>query len=66
MDGISDDPVDGIDVIVVDGRIVSTGYNGTPEKMPNCLDGGEQAVSKVFGDLGVDFAEADAGQQRLY
>jgi dCMP deaminase len=27
-------------IIVVDGRIVSTGYNGTPEKMPNCLDGG--------------------------
>ncbi len=27
-------------VIVVDGRIVSTGYNGTPQKMTNCLDGG--------------------------
>jgi dCMP deaminase len=27
-------------LVVVDGRIVSTGYNGTPEKMPNCLDGG--------------------------
>jgi dCMP deaminase len=27
-------------VIVVQGRIVSTGYNGTPENMPNCLDGG--------------------------
>jgi dCMP deaminase len=27
-------------VIVVKGRIVSTGYNGTPENMPNCLDGG--------------------------
>jgi dCMP deaminase len=27
-------------IVVVDGRIVSTGYNGTPEKMVNCLDGG--------------------------
>ena len=29
-------------VIVVDRRIVSTGYNGTPEHMPNCSDGGCQ------------------------
>jgi dCMP deaminase len=27
-------------IIVKDGHIVSTGYNGTPSKMPNCLDGG--------------------------
>ena len=27
-------------VIAKDGRIVSTGYNGTPRNMPNCLDGG--------------------------
>ena len=27
-------------VIALNGRIVSTGYNGTPENMPNCLDGG--------------------------
>jgi dCMP deaminase len=27
-------------IIVLDRRIVSTGYNGTPEKMPNCSDGG--------------------------
>ena len=27
-------------VIAVDRRIVSTGYNGTPENMPNCTDGG--------------------------
>jgi dCMP deaminase len=27
-------------VIVVHDRIVSTGYNGTPEKMVNCSDGG--------------------------
>jgi dCMP deaminase len=27
-------------VIALNGRVVSTGYNGTPENMPNCLDGG--------------------------
>lgn len=27
-------------VLVKDNRIISTGYNGTPEDMPNCLDGG--------------------------
>jgi dCMP deaminase len=27
-------------IIVMNNRIISTGYNGTPENMPNCLDGG--------------------------
>ncbi len=27
-------------IIVIDDRIVSTGYNGTPSKMVNCSDGG--------------------------
>ncbi|MFY4730579.1 deoxycytidylate deaminase [Nitrospira sp. BLG_2] len=27
-------------IIVIDRRIVATGYNGTPENMENCLDGG--------------------------
>ncbi len=27
-------------IIVLDHRIISTGYNGTPENMVNCLDGG--------------------------
>jgi dCMP deaminase len=27
-------------VLVVENRIVSTGYNGVPEGMPNCLDSG--------------------------
>jgi dCMP deaminase len=27
-------------VIVVEDRIISTGYNGTPSKMRNCSDGG--------------------------
>jgi dCMP deaminase len=27
-------------VLVLDRRVVATGYNGTPENMPNCTDGG--------------------------
>jgi dCMP deaminase len=27
-------------LVVLDRRIVATGYNGTPENMPNCMDGG--------------------------
>lgn len=27
-------------LIASNNRIISTGYNGTPENMPNCLDGG--------------------------
>lgn len=27
-------------IVVIDKRIVSTGYNGTPQGMENCLDGG--------------------------
>lgn len=27
-------------IVVLDGRIISTGYNGTPQGFPNCLDGG--------------------------
>lgn len=27
-------------IVVVDRRIVATGYNGTPEHMPNCSEGG--------------------------
>lgn len=27
-------------IIVADRRIISTGYNGTPENMPNCSEGG--------------------------
>ncbi len=27
-------------VIVKENRVISTGYNGVPEGMPNCLDGG--------------------------
>lgn len=27
-------------IVVLQGRVVSTGYNGTPENMPNCDEGG--------------------------
>lgn len=27
-------------IVVLDGRIISTGYNGTPHGMKNCLEGG--------------------------
>lgn len=27
-------------VLVMEKRVISTGYNGTPEKMKNCLEGG--------------------------
>src|ERR1044071_9475267 len=27
-------------VVVLENRVISTGYNGVPEGMPNCLDGG--------------------------
>jgi len=32
-------------IIVTSGRIISTGYNGTPEGMQNCLDGGCERCS---------------------
>jgi dCMP deaminase len=27
-------------IVVLQGRVISTGYNGTPENMPNCDEGG--------------------------
>ena len=27
-------------IAVINNRVISTGYNGTPQNMPNCLDGG--------------------------
>jgi dCMP deaminase len=27
-------------VIVKENRVISTGYNGAPERMTNCMDGG--------------------------
>src|SRR5690606_7326179 len=33
-------------IIVLDGRIISTGYNGTPANMPNCTDGGCHRCAK--------------------
>lgn len=33
-------------IVVLEGRIISTGYNGTPEGLPNCLDGGCHRCAK--------------------
>ena len=38
-------------VITRDDRVVSTGYNGTPYGMPNCLDGGCQRCNS-YGPSG--------------
>ena len=32
-------------ILVLDDRIISTGYNGTPANMPNCTDGGCERCS---------------------
>lgn len=36
-------------IAVRDRRIISTGYNGTPEGMPNCLDGGCHRCANLDG-----------------
>ena len=33
-------------IAVISNRVISTGYNGTPQNMPNCLDGGCHRCSK--------------------
>ena len=38
-------------VIVKDNRVISTGYNGVPEKMTNCLDGGCLRCSNPNGQF---------------
>ena len=38
-------------VIVRDNRVISTGYNGVPEGMPNCLDGGCLRCSNPGGQF---------------
>ena len=40
-------------VIALDNRIISTGYNGTPENMPNCMDGGCYPMRQSRPDLQV-------------
>src|SRR5262249_3741580 len=43
-------------VIVKDGRIISTGYNGTPRKTKNCFDNGCPRCNSV-GPSGQDLSE---------
>lgn len=43
-------------IVVVDRRIVSTGYNGTPEGMTNCLDGGcDRCVNRASYPSGTGY-----------
>ena len=59
-------------LIVVDRRIVSTGYNGTPRGVPNCTDGGcPRCVSPArsgenLGDCICAHAEENAIVQAAY
>ena len=48
-------------VIVKDWRVLSTGYNGTPSKMKNCLDGGCErcAHPERYEILGWDMVPGD-------
>lgn len=46
-------------VIVRDGRIVSTGYNGAPPGMPHCLDVGCQSVGGIEGCTRTTHAESN-------
>jgi len=34
--------------------------------VPNCLESGERAVSKVLGDLGIELAEDHVEEKRIY
>ena len=43
-------------VLVLDDRIISTGYNGTPSDMVNCVDGGcERCSNRTKYESGKDY-----------
>jgi len=43
-------------ILVKGDRIISTGYNGTPENLPNCLDGGcDRCANKEKYESGKDY-----------
>ena len=43
-------------ILVKDRRIISTGYNGTPFNMPNCLDGGcNRCANRHLYESGKDY-----------
>ena len=59
-------------VIVLDRRIISTGYNGTPRGIPNCVDGGcprcagAAKSGEGLGDCVCAHAEENAIVQAAY
>jgi dCMP deaminase len=58
-------------VLVVDNRVVSTGFNGTPAGFPNCLKGGcVRCLDRYYGEIGhpewaSDAALAEAATKQL-
>jgi oxygen-dependent protoporphyrinogen oxidase len=57
---------------VISERLASTpglgigGGSYTGVGVPNCIESGEKAVSKVLGDLGITLAEDSAEEKRVY
>ena len=50
-------------VLVLDNRILSTGYNGTPGKLPNCYDGGcERCNNNTTQGLDLDKCNCNNNQ----
>ncbi len=61
------DRVDEIEALSADMAgfaLAGGGYRGVG--VPNCLESGEKAVSKVLGDLGITLEEDSAEEKRIY
>ena len=49
-----------------DGRLRACRQRYRGVGVPNCLESGERAVSKVLGDLGIDLEEDSVEEKRIY